>query len=133
MKVIREFWKPFISQVKTVEKEAKRAAIPVEKTGKKCPKCGEGELVIRAGKFGKFLSCSRFPECKFTQNYREVIDGIVCSKCQKGEVVVKRTRKGRTFYGCSRYPECDWASWTDPRQKDGQERQGEKNGKGEKS
>lgn len=133
VKVIREFWKPFISQVKTVEKEAKRAAIPVEKTGKKCPKCGEGELVIRAGKFGKFLSCSRFPECKFTQNYREVIDGIVCSKCQKGEVVVKRTRKGRTFYGCSRYPECDWASWTDPRQKDGQERQGEKNGKGEKS
>ena len=73
-----------------------------------------GELVIRTGRFGKFISCSRFPECKHTDKYDEKVKGIKCEKCKKGDVVVKRTRKGRTFYGCNRYPDCDWASWTKP-------------------
>ncbi len=114
--VVSDFYKPFS---KTVEKAeaGKRVAVPTEKTGKKCPECKEGEVVIRTGRFGKFLSCSRFPDCKYTARYLDKID-MKCPECGKkegGEVVVKRTRKGRTFYGCSRYPDCKWASWTDPR------------------
>lgn len=72
-----------------------------------------GELIIRVGRFGKFISCSRYPDCDYTEKYMESID-IVCPKCSEGQVVVKKTKKGRTFYGCSRYPDCDFASWTKP-------------------
>ncbi len=73
----------------------------------------KGELVIRTGRFGKFISCSRYPECEFTDRYQEKID-MPCPQCGEGDVVVKKSRKGRTFYGCSRYPDCDWASWSNP-------------------
>lgn len=112
--MLREFWKPFIAQVKEVEKNSGRVAVPVIKLDKPCPECKEGELVIRTGKFGKFISCSRFPECKFTDRYQEKID-MACPTCKTGEVVVKKTKTGRTFYGCSRYPDCEFASWNDPR------------------
>ncbi len=112
--MMKEFWQPFNKKVETVTEKAPRAKVPVEKTGEKCPECKEGELVIRSGRFGKFISCSRFPECKYTAKYEETVDGMKCEKCGKGEIVIKRTRKGRTFYGCSRYPECDFASWTKP-------------------
>ncbi|OGV95578.1 DNA topoisomerase I [Microgenomates group bacterium RBG_16_45_19] len=115
-KVMAEFYRPFAKQVKTVEREAKRAAIPVEETGEKCPECTSGRLVIRSGRFGKFLSCSRFPECKYTASYTQKLEGFACPKCG-GEVVLKRTRKGRSFWGCGNYPKCDYASWQDPRQK----------------
>lgn len=72
-----------------------------------------GELVIRLGRFGKFISCSRYPECEYTGRWVEKID-VPCPTCGEGDVVVKKTKKGRTFYGCSRYPECDFASWTKP-------------------
>lgn len=113
--VVRSFWDPFEKKVVMVEEKAKRVAIPVEKTGKQCPECRQGEVVIRTGRFGKFYSCSRFPECKYTETYRETVEGLTCPKCSTGDVVVKRTKRGRQFYGCSRYPECDWASWQDPR------------------
>jgi DNA topoisomerase-1 len=118
--VIREFWNPFNKLVGEVTKNSKRVEVPVEKTGKPCPLCGDkekGEIIIRTGRFGKFYSCSRFPECKYTANFKQTIEGMKCEKCQQGDVVIKRTRTGRTFYGCSRYPECDWASWADPRKK----------------
>jgi DNA topoisomerase-1 len=72
-----------------------------------------GELVLRMGRFGKFISCSRYPECEHTERWVEKID-VPCPTCGSGDVVVKKTKKGRTFYGCSRYPECDFASWTKP-------------------
>ncbi|MFC1653951.1 type I DNA topoisomerase [Patescibacteria group bacterium] len=112
-----EFWKPFKKKIDEVEKNAKRVGIPVEKTGEKCPDCKKGDKVIRTGRFGKFYSCSTFPECKFTDTYTETVDGMKCEKCKKGDVVVKRTRKGRSFYGCSEYPKCDWASWSKPTKK----------------
>lgn len=72
-----------------------------------------GELVIRTGRFGKFISCSRYPECKHAEKFLETID-MACPQCPTGQVVVKRTKKGRIFYGCSLYPECDFASWKKP-------------------
>lgn len=72
-----------------------------------------GELVIRTGRFGKFISCSRYPECKHAEKFQETID-MACPQCNDGQVVVKRTKKGRLFYGCSRYPDCDFASWKKP-------------------
>jgi len=112
--VIKKFYQPFGKQIKEVKEKAKRVKIETEKTGKKCPECKKGEEVIRIGRFGKFLSCSRFPECRYTKNYMEKI-GLKCPKCKKGDIVARRTKKGKQFYGCSRYPDCDWASWRKPK------------------
>ncbi len=112
-KIVKVFYTPFHKQIEKVTKQAQRVTIPVEKTGEKCPLCGDtekGEIVIREGRFGKFKSCSRFPECKFTQNLVETVSGLKCPLCGEGDVSVKKSRWGRTFYGCSRYPECDWAA-----------------------
>jgi len=111
---IKDFWGPFSKKSEDVTRKAERVKIPVEKLDKKCPKCGTGELVIRTGRFGKFISCSTFPECDYTEKYDEKVD-IICPKCGKGDVVVKKTKKGRTFYGCSRYPDCDYAAWRKPK------------------
>lgn len=115
--IIKNFWGPFAKKLKSVEKEAKRVKIETEKLNKKCPKCGKengGELVVRIGRFGKFVSCSRFPDCDFTDKYVEKI-GMKCPKCKKGDIIVKKTGKGRRFFGCSRYPDCDFASWKNPK------------------
>lgn len=114
--VVREFWEPFHKKSKSVAKKAKRVEVPTEKTGKKCPECKEGEAVIRVGRFGKFLSCSTFPECKYTANFIEKIKGVKCPD-DGGDIVIKRTRKGKTFYGCANYPKCKWASWRRPKPK----------------
>jgi DNA topoisomerase-1 len=66
--------------------------------------------MIRHGRYGKFISCDRFPECRHTEPWLEKI-GVKCPTCETGDVVERRTRKGRIFYGCSRYPECDFTSW----------------------
>lgn len=115
-KIIGDFYKPFIKNLEKVEKKAKRVKIETEKLNKKCPKCKKGELVVRIGRFGKFVSCSRFPDCDFTDKYEDRI-GMTCPDCKKGHVVIKKTGKGRKFFGCSRYPDCKFASWTDPRKK----------------
>lgn len=114
---LKKFYTPFEKILKDVEKNAERVKIATEKLDKPCPECGKkdkGELVIRVGRFGKFISCSRFPDCKFTDKFIEKID-MECPKCGEGQVIVKKTKKGRTFYGCSRYPDCDYASWKNPK------------------
>lgn len=124
--MMKEFYTPFEKKLDSVEKNAKRVAIPTESLGKKCPTCAkegrkggkQGELVIRTGRFGKFISCSKFPECKHTEKYLEKLGDMKCLECGKGDVVVKKTRTGRTFYGCSRYPKCKWASWKSPKADD---------------
>ena len=114
----KEFYIPFKKTIDDVEKNAKRVAIPVEKTNIKCPECKKGMLIIRTGRFGKFYGCDRFQDkenpCKYTKSYVEKVDGMRCPECKKGDVIVKKTRKGRMFYGCSRYPKCDWATWSKP-------------------
>lgn len=114
--VMRAFWGPFEKAVKVVDKHAGRVGIPVEKTGTACPQCGEGELVIRTGRFGKFMSCSRFPACNYRASLKQTVEGVVCPECGS-EIVQKRTRTGRIFWGCSNYPRCTWASWHDPKKK----------------
>jgi DNA topoisomerase-1 len=111
--IIRDFYTPFSDKLVSVEENSQRVKIATEKTGDKCPECQKGDVVIRVGRFGKFLSCSRFPECKYTANFVEKID-MKCPKCGEGEVIIKTTKKRRKFFGCSRYPKCDWASWKKP-------------------
>lgn len=75
-----------------------------------CPKCGS-QLVYRNSRFGKFIGCSRYPDCDYT---RPITLGIKCPKCKEGEITPRFTKKRRIFYGCSRYPECDYVSWNKP-------------------
>ncbi len=116
-KEIGAFWKPFDKKLIDVEKNSKRVKIEVEKLGIHCPDCKDGELVVRTGRFGKFISCSLFPECKHTEKYLEKV-GIICPECKQGDVIVKKTGKGRKFFGCSRYPDCKYASWQMPKKEE---------------
>ncbi|RJR29752.1 type I DNA topoisomerase [Candidatus Microgenomates bacterium] len=111
--VIAEFFSPFNQKLKEVEDTAQKQEAPVEKTGEKCPQCQTGDVIIKQGRFGKFMACSRFPDCKFTKNIVEKIN-MKCPTCKEGDVVVKKTKRGRRFYGCSRYPDCDFAAWKNP-------------------
>ncbi len=81
-----------------------------EYTGETCEKCG-GRLVFRSGKFGRFVGCEKYPECDFVRN---ISFGVPCPKCTDGDVVERKSKRGRLFYGCSRYPECDFVSWYKP-------------------
>jgi len=117
--VIRAFYEPFAKLLEEKYQEVKRQE-PVETSDQRCPACGK-PMVVKLGRFGKFLACSGFPECKTTQSLngkekqkpQEI--GMRCPKCQEGNVVVRKTaRRGKIFYGCSRYPACDFASWTNP-------------------
>lgn len=112
--IIDLFYKPLAKKIGEVTEVADRVQVPVEKTGETCPECNEGEVVIRSGRFGKFKSCSRFPDCKFTKNIVETLPDQHCPLCGSGDVVVKNTRWGKPFYGCSLYPQCDFASWKKP-------------------
>jgi len=111
--LIAEFYRPFKEKLDYVQQKVETIEVPVEKTGEKCPECKEGDVIIKQGRFGKFMACSRFPECKYTKNIQEKID-MKCPKCTTGDVVIKNTKRKRRFFGCSRYPECDFASWTKP-------------------
>ncbi len=112
---LREFYTPFAKKLAEIIETAEKVKLVVEYAGKKCPDCGK-ELIVRTGKFGKFLACSGFPECKYTESLEEKIAGL-CPD-DGGEVVVRRTRKGRTFYGCKNWPKCKYASWTKPKGRD---------------
>ncbi len=114
--VLHDFYQPFETRLKNA-----RENMPVvkqeEKVGRICPTCDDGDLVIKYGRFGKFIGCSNYPECRHTEQYIEYV-GVTCPLCgdiHDGELVVKKTRKGRTFYGCSRYPECEYSTWKLPK------------------
>ena len=112
--VLHEFYDPFSELLTQVQDNAVRVKVEVEETDEICPLDG-GKLVVRVGRFGKFLACSNFPNCKFTKPFQKKLD-IKCPKCGVGEVILKRTKSRKSFYGCSRYPECDFASWTKPKE-----------------
>jgi DNA topoisomerase-1 len=111
--VIREFFDPFEELLTSVTANAERVKVEVEETDEVCPNDG-APLVVRIGKFGKFLACSKFPDCKFTKQFQQKLQ-IKCPKCEVGDVIIKRTKTKKSFFGCSRYPECDFASWTKPK------------------
>jgi DNA topoisomerase I len=108
---LREFYDPFKELVRRAQAE-----IPITKTGpepigRQCPDDG-GELVVRYGRYGRFISCANFPSCRYTEPWLEKI-GVACPK-DGGEIVERKTRKGRVFYGCANYPACDFTSWKRP-------------------
>src|SRR5579885_1672269 len=107
VQMMREFYTPFEKKLADVE-HAARVKIVAPQIDESCPLCG-APLVIRHGRFGKFLSCSRFPECKFTKPYAQTTQ-YICPK-DGGKIIVKKTKKGRKFFGCSNYPTCDFAAW----------------------
>jgi DNA topoisomerase-1 len=111
VEVLHEFYRPFSEDVKKAQAEMPVTKSEPEPIGRKCPEDG-GELVIRYGRFGKFISCSNFPTCRYTEPWLEKI-GVTCPK-DGGELVERKTRKGRTFYGCENYPNCDFTSWKRP-------------------
>lgn len=111
VEVIREFYTPFSEQVKIAQAEMPEVKTEPEKVGRSCPQCG-GDLVIRWGRFGKFISCGTFPACRYTEAILQKI-GVTCPK-DGGDLVERKTRKNRVFYGCSNYPTCDFTSWKKP-------------------
>ncbi len=117
--VIRRFYDPFAQNLAAKYESVKKHEVP-ETTEEICDKCGRA-MIVKMGRFGKFLACSGFPECKNTKTLGQKekatpqkID-MRCPKCQEGDVIIRYTKRRKMFYGCSRYPACDWASWNDPR------------------
>lgn len=114
-KPIREFWEPFSKEIEEKHETIEKVNMDVE-TDEKCEKCGK-PMVIKTGRFGKFMACTGFPECKNTKTIKNTT-GQKCPECKEGDVVIKRTKRGKTFWGCSRFPECNWASWKAPENTD---------------
>jgi DNA topoisomerase-1 len=112
--LIKEFYIPFSLNLKEKYETIKPHKIN-EETEEKCEKCGR-KMVIKISKFGKFLACSGFPECKNTKPLKKEEEDLgYCPECKEGKIVIKRTKNKRIFYGCSNYPNCKWASWTNPK------------------
>jgi DNA topoisomerase-1 len=105
---------PFIACTRYPEckytKPLKRDKVPDRPTDEVCQECG-APMVIKTGRYGEFLACTRYPECKHT---RPIPLGVKCPKCGQGDLVERRTRRGRSFFGCNRYPECDFSTWYRP-------------------
>ncbi len=111
VKIMDEFYGPFAEKVEKAQEDMPVVKSGPEPIGRNCPECGR-ELVIRYGRYGKFISCSGFPECRYTEPWLEKI-GVTCPQ-DGGDLVERKTRKGRTFFGCKNYPECDFTSWKRP-------------------
>ncbi|MGM1045298.1 MAG: type I DNA topoisomerase [Bacillota bacterium] len=112
VKVLGVFYESFEKRLEVAEEEMKEIEIEDEVSDEICEKCGK-HLVYKLGRFGKFLACSGFPDCRNTKPIVKDI-GVTCPKCKEGHVVERRSKKGRVFYGCDRYPECDFVSWDKP-------------------
>lgn len=112
--VIREFYKKFVIDLEKAENEINKIEIKPEVSEEICEKCGKN-LVVKIGRYGKFLACPGFPDCR---NIKPLLEdtGIKCPTCKTGNIVVRRSKKGRKFYGCSNYPDCDFVSWEEPTQ-----------------
>jgi DNA topoisomerase-1 len=100
---------PDCKTTKQIGGTQKKSDVPLEE---KCPTCGNN-LVLKNGRFGEFTACSQYPTCKFV---KQKTIGVACPNCSQGEVVERRSKRGKTFYGCNRYPECDFVAWGKPLQ-----------------
>jgi DNA topoisomerase-1 len=110
-KVVDEFFSPLKEAIEIAEKEVAKVTIEDKVTDVLCDKCGRN-MVIKQGRFGEFLACPGYPDCKNTKPIVEELD-VKCPKCG-GKVLVKKSKKGRKFFGCSNYPDCDFVSWFEP-------------------
>lgn len=111
-KVVSDFYNSFKQDVARAESEMEKIEIKDEPAGEDCEKCGS-PMVIKMGRYGKFMACSNFPDCRNTKAIVKPI-GVTCPKCKKGDVVERKSKKNRVFYGCSGYPECDFVTWDKP-------------------
>ena len=109
--MLREFYGPFEKAMKQAELTMEKVDLGPQETGEMCEKCGH-PMVVKFGRYGKFIACSNYPECRNTKSYQIKV-GVVCPECG-GDLVEKRTRRKRIFYGCSNYPECEFATWNQP-------------------
>jgi DNA topoisomerase-1 len=109
--VIDHFYKPFAERLADKEQTVEKRKTE-EATDEICDKCGK-PMVIKLGRFGRFMACSGFPDCK---NAKPILKttGVTCPKCNTGELVERTTKRRRKFWGCNQYPKCDFATWDDP-------------------
>ncbi|GEM00758.1 DNA topoisomerase-1 [Halolactibacillus halophilus] len=112
VKIIDDFYQGFEKRLTKAEAEMEKIEIKDEPAGETCEKCGS-EMVFKMGRYGKFMACSNFPECRNTKPILKEI-GVACPKCKKGQIVERKSKKKRTFYGCDQYPDCDFLSWDKP-------------------
>ena len=111
-KVLEDFYDPFAKRLKEKGKLVSKRDL-IKETEKICPKCG-ASLLMRWSRYGKFYGCSNYPKCKYIEKTKKPSLDIKCPKCAQGEIVEKRTRKGKIFYGCANWPDCDFALWDKP-------------------
>ncbi|TAA70406.1 type I DNA topoisomerase [Planococcus salinarum] len=111
-KIIAEFFTGFEKDIQVAENEMEKVQIKDEPAGEDCELCGS-PMVFKLGRYGKFMACSNFPECR---NTKAIVKhtGVTCPTCKKGEIVERKSKKKRIFYGCERYPECEFVSWDKP-------------------
>lgn len=112
VKVIDEFYQDFKKRLSFAEEEMEKIEIKDEPAGIDCEKCGH-EMVYKLGRYGTFMACSNFPDCRNTKPILKEI-GVDCPKCKEGNIVERKSKKRRVFYGCDRFPECDFVSWDKP-------------------
>jgi DNA topoisomerase-1 len=108
---VREFYAPFSKDLAYAEKHMPKQEVADQPTGEMCEKCGR-PMIVKFGRYGKFIACSGFPDCRNTKSYVEKI-GVACPECG-GDLVQRKTRRNRYFYGCSNYPECEFSVWNLP-------------------
>jgi len=113
--LLKNFYQPFEENLKNKYDEVEQKKPTDELTDKMCPKCGK-ILAIKYGRFGKFLACTGFPECKHTESIEDKTKktGITCPECAQGEIIQKKSKTKRIFYGCSNWPDCKFALWDKP-------------------
>ncbi|KYG89494.1 type I DNA topoisomerase [Metasolibacillus sp. FSL K6-0083] len=112
VQVIDAFYKDFEKSVKHADEAMEKIEIKDEPAGEDCDKCG-APMVYKLGRYGKFMACSNFPDCRNTKAIMKPI-GVKCPTCQEGEIVERKSKTKRLFYGCNRYPECEFVSWDKP-------------------
>lgn len=112
IQIIDNFYKEFEKNVKHADEAIEKIEIKDEPAGEDCEKCG-APMVFKLGRYGKFMACSNFPECRNTKTITKPI-GVTCPKCKTGEIVERKSKTKRIFYGCENYPECDFVSWDKP-------------------
>lgn len=115
IKIIDQFYQDFEKHLRIAEEEMKEVEIKDEPTGEMCDQCGS-PMVYKMGRYGKFTACSNFPDCRNTKPIVKEI-GVTCPKCHKGNIVERKSKKKRIFFGCDRYPDCDYVSWDKPLQR----------------
>ncbi|OGG08713.1 DNA topoisomerase I [Candidatus Gottesmanbacteria bacterium RBG_16_43_7] len=107
--VIADFYSSFAQKLEHTYKTADRIKMAAEETGQTCPQCGS-PLLIRIGRYGKFIACSTFPKCNYTRQFVETVSDVHCPRCG-GNIIIKKSKRGKSFYGCSNYPKCTFAAW----------------------